>query len=190
MFEDIFKFQTKESPGHVADVIFCCQPHVLLAVEIFVAFGLDMGDMDFDKGKGDCANVQAHKRRSCCEQELPLVIWTDNGGPFSQRHPGGDWPPLQFQFGKVSEQVLSSATTRLNQQLSAVRTLHTSSGQLTDNTLYGVGNSAAFQIKKLLGCDAPTYVLFATDGGFKPKYVHAYKRILDSAHVGDRGQLM
>lgn len=37
---------------------------------------------DLDYGNGDLPTVQDRMLRFFCEQELPLVVWTDNGGPF------------------------------------------------------------------------------------------------------------
>ena len=77
------------TPGFAGEVIGfdlkTVKPHtgqkwlMLLAVD-FSSKKCFAWDLDF--GKGDCANVQAHMLRFFCEQELPLVVWTDNGGPF------------------------------------------------------------------------------------------------------------
>ena len=37
---------------------------------------------DLDCGQGDLETVQGLMLKFFCEQELPLVVWTDNGGPF------------------------------------------------------------------------------------------------------------
>ena len=77
------------TPGFAGEVIGfdlkTVKPHtgqkwlMLLAVD-FSSKKCFAWDLDF--GKGDCANAQAHMLRFFCEQELPLVVWTDNGGPF------------------------------------------------------------------------------------------------------------